>query len=358
MMPDHVRTSRGAITESTHLVHAAVVCSSGNLLFSVGNSQRPTLLRSAAKPAQSVAILEACRGSSLTFSAADLALMSASHSSEPRHVARTAAMLDAVGAAESDLQCGGHAALNAAVNKDWIRRDFTPGAICNNCSGKHAGMLGGAKALGAGFADYHSPDHGMQRLVKKVVEEISGLGAEDVEWAVDGCNLPAPAMPLSSMAAMYAHFADATNNAQTARQQDMKRVFEAMYTHPELVGGEGRFCTDLMSAYGGLLVGKVGADGCYGVGIKASEYTRRLGVHRGGVGIAVKIEDGNLDILYAAVMEILTQLGIGEEKARSSLEGWHLPQIKNTIGVVTGVISHHFTVQKTTRSKDGGDADF
>ncbi|KAJ4362216.1 hypothetical protein N0V95_001460 [Ascochyta clinopodiicola] len=357
-MPDYIRTSRGTITESTHLVHAAVVCSSGNLLFSIGNPQRLTLLRSAAKPAQSVAILEACHGTSICFSAADLALMSASHSSEPRHIARAGAMLDAVGATESDLRCGGHAALNDAVNEDWIRRNFTPGAICNDCSGKHAGMLSGAKALGAGFTDYHRPDHAMQCLVKTVVQEISGQDAEDVEWVTDGCNLPTPAMRLSGMAAMYAQFAYAVDNAQTARQQDMKRVFEAMYTHPEMVGGEGRFCTDLMGEYRHLLLGKVGADGCYGVGIRESEYTRRLGVQNGGVGIAVKIEDGNREMVYAAVMEILTQLEIGEEKSRSSLGNYHHPPIKNTMGVVTGAVSHHFTMRETSSLKSGVHAVF
>lgn len=71
-----------------------------------------------------------------------------------------------------------------------------------------------------------------------------------------------------------------------------------------------------MSAYGDLLIGKLGADGCYGIGIRESEYTKRLGMSTGGIGIAVKIEDGNINILYAAVMEILVQLGIGTEEVR------------------------------------------
>ena len=44
--------------------------------------------------------------------------------------------------------------------------------------------------------------------------------------------------------------------------------------------------------------------------------TKRLGMSTGGIGIAVKIEDGNINILYAAVMEILVQLGIGTEEVR------------------------------------------
>ncbi|CAI9630962.1 hypothetical protein GT037_010063 [Alternaria burnsii] len=344
-MCDHVRTVRGNVIESTHLVHAAIVHSSGSLLYSVGNPYRPTLLRSTCKPAQTVAVLESCV-ETFSFSAAEIALMSASHSSEARHISQASDILAAVGAREADMRCGGHPALSEAVNNNWIKRGFTPGAVCNNCSGKHAGMLGGAKALGAGFADYHLPGHPMQRAVKEVVEEISGLNTNDIEWAVDGCNLPAPAMPLTGMATLYARFADAVGNAQDSRTRYMKRVFEAMYTHPEMVAGEGRFCTELMSAYGDLLIGKLGADGCYGIGIRESEYTKRLGMSTGGIGIAVKIEDGNINILYAAVMEILVQLGIGTEEVRNKLRSWHTPSVFNTMGIVTGVTSHSYIVRR------------
>lgn len=74
--------------------------------------------------------------------------------------------------------------------------------------------------------------------------------------------------------------------------------------------------TELMSVYRDLLIGKLGADGCYGIGIRESEYTKRLGMSTSGIGIAVKIEDGNINILYAAVMEILVQLGIGTEEVQ------------------------------------------
>lgn len=344
-MADYIRTTRGSVTESTHPLHAAVVSAKGQLLYCVGNSHRQTLLRSAAKPAQSVAILEAC-SSRFSFSDAEVALMSASHSSEARHISRARSMLSLSGATEADMQCGGHPALNAGVNKEWIKANFTPGAIENNCSGKHAGMLAGAKSLDAGFTNYHAPEHAMQRAVKRVVEEISGVDPDQIEWAVDGCNLPAPAMPLTGMAAMYARFADAVDNATTERDCTMKRVFEAMSAHPEMVGGEKRFCTELMSAYGGLLIGKVGADGCYGVGIRSSEYTRRLGVLEGGIGIAVKVESGSMDLVYAATAEILAQLEIGIKEMRRELEGWRTPEIFNTMGVVTGATCHCFTVQR------------
>jgi L-asparaginase II len=57
-------------------------------------------------------------------------------------------MLKKTGEKEGILTCGGHPALNPVVNRAWIKEDYTPTGICNNCSGKHAGMVAGAVALG------------------------------------------------------------------------------------------------------------------------------------------------------------------------------------------------------------------
>ncbi|KAK1987712.1 L-asparaginase II [Colletotrichum cereale] len=354
---DFVVTDRGGIVENRHAVHAAVVDSRGRLLFAVGNPARMTLARSAAKPAQALAVLETPGFDGYGFDEADLALMCASHNSEERHVSRARAMLDRVGARESDLRCGGHPSICPVLNNAWIRTDFSPTRINNNCSGKHAGMLGGAKALGAGFAGYHLPAHPIQVRVKRIVEDLSGLPGDEVEWATDGCNLPAPGLPLASMGRIYAGFAaaadavEADEDAAGPRTKKMGRIFHAMSAHPDMVGGAGRFCTALMEAFGGAVIGKVGADGCYGVGVRASERTRRLGADDdgggggGALGIAVKIEDGSLEILYAAVAEILARLRIGDgETGRALAPFRHLVRL-NTMGVETGKVSHAFRVR-------------
>lgn len=335
---DQVVTYRGDVIENRHQVHAAITDATGELLYAVGDPSRVTLARSAAKPAQALAVLETGGFEQCGFSDADLALMCASHNSEDKHISRALAMLAKVPAAETDLQCGGHAALSETVNRAWIKRDFSPSGVCNNCSGKHAGMLAGAKATGAGFEGYHLPTHPMQMRVKRVVEELCGLNEEDVKWSVDGCNLPAPAFPLHYMAKIYATIAAAATaetGATPARTKNLRRIFQAMADHPDLVGGEWRFCTILMEAFQGGLIGKLGADGCYGIGIRVSDSTRRLGVD-GAMGIAVKIEDGNIGILYSAVVEILEELQIGTADMRQRLACFRGPQIFNTAGVVTG----------------------
>lgn len=99
-----------------------------------------------------------------------------------------------------------------------------------------------------------------------------------------------------------------------------------------------------MQTYRGQLFGKVGADASYGIGVRESEDTRRLGVE-GALGVAAKIEDGNLEILYAVIPEILEQLGIGTPEQRGRLDGIHHLQRRNTMNEVTRHVRFNFKVR-------------
>uniref|UniRef100_UPI00311CE1AD L-asparaginase II protein n=1 Tax=Rhizobium etli TaxID=29449 RepID=UPI00311CE1AD len=353
---DFVVTDRGGIVENSHRVHAAVVDAKGRLLYALGNPTRMTLARSAAKPAQALAILETEGVAGYGFDDADIALMCASHSSEDRHIARTRAMLSKIKAEEADLRCGGHPSLSEMVNRSWIKQDFIPTAVCSNCSGKHVGMLAGARAIGAGTDGYHLPDHPMQGRVKRTVAELCDLDAGDVEWGTDGANLPTPAFPLDRLGRIYAKLASAADGSdagegQSTRCAALAHIFRAMARHPEMVAGEGRYCTMLMRAFDGALVGKLGADASYAIGVRASDATRQLGTD-GALGISVKIEDGNLEMLYAVVTELLERLGIGSPDVRSQLASFHHPQRVNTMGVTTGGVSFPFKLRGSKSNVD------
>lgn len=358
---DVIITSRGGIVENTHRIHAAIVDQEGRLRYSVGNPDRVTLARSAAKPVQALAILETGAADRFHLDDADIALICASHSSEPRHISRALGMLRKAGANEDDMACGGHPALSAAVNRVWARDRYVPTGICNNCSGKHAGMIAGAICIGGTVSGYHEASHPMQLRVKQAVEDMSGLRDGHVQWAIDGCNLPAPAMPLRNLALTYARLASAcdgraeewicqetslTQAATGGRKYHLARIHKSMSTYPEMVGGDGRFCTVLMRAYKGSLVGKLGADGCYGIALRTCpDSSSRNGIGKHAIGIAVKVEDGSIEILYSAVVEILEQLNVGTKEIRLQLAGFHHPKIINTAGVVTGGYKHHFKVR-------------
>jgi L-asparaginase II len=320
---------RGDVIENTHAAHVAVVDAHGRLVHSFGDPHRVTLPRSAAKPAQALAVIETGALERFGFTEEDLALMCASHSSEPRHIERARAMLAKAQAAESDLRCGGHPPISDAVYRDWIKRDFTPTAVCSNCSGKHAGMLAGAHAMGESLADYHLPGHPLQTHVKRTMARTVDLADDKVQWSIDGCNLPTPAFPLERLARLYMKIAAAPEGSP------LERIYRAMTSHPELVAGEGRFCTLLMQAFGGMLVGKTGADASYAIGVRRDE---------GTLGIAVKVEDGNTSVVNAVVVHVLELLGIGTQPQRDALAAFRNLVVRNTMGVPTGRLDVSFTL--------------
>ena len=345
-----VTVYRGGLIETTHAAHIAVVDADGRLHYAFGDPHRVTLVRSAAKPAQALAVAETGALERFGFDDADLALMCGSNSSEDRHIERVRRMLAKVSAHESDMRCGGHIPLSDAVYRAWIKRDFTPGPMCSNCSGKHVGMIAGARAIDAPVTDYHLPEHPLQARVKHTVADVCDLPDDGVQWAIDGCNLPTPAFPLDRLARLYAKLTDAadaiTQPGATAspRTQALARIYRAMTSYPEMVAGEGRFCTALMGAFGGVLVGKVGADGSYAIGVRASGHAVPPCAGR-AFGLAVKMEDGNPTALYAVVMEVLAQLGVGTPEQRAALEQFHAPTIRNTRGVETGGVSAAVTLR-------------
>ncbi|KAK1727771.1 L-asparaginase II [Colletotrichum acutatum] len=344
VLEDCVFSDRGGIIENVHRIHAAVTDACGSLLYAVGDPSRLTLARSAANPAQILALLEIEGFEQFAFDDMEIALMCSSHSSEERHVQSGVTMLAKIAAKEQDLRCGGHPSMSESVNNEWIRRGFTPGALCNNCSAKHMGMLAGAKALGQD-EEYHLPDHQVQIRVRHAFEELTGLGADEIKWGIDGSR--PPLRDISYLYALLAHAADAEAQGPTTdlRTRHLARIYHSMWRFPGMVAGDARFCTELMLKHGGNLVGKLGANGCYGVAIRDSEETRHLGANS-GLGISVKGENGNEEILYAVVMEILEQLGIGSAESRAGMEAFHHIERVNTAGVITGKVSFSFKLRK------------
>ena len=63
----------------------------------------------------------------------------------------------------------------------------------------------------------------------------------------------------------------------------------------------------------------------------------------------MKIEDGNIDLTYSAVMEILEQVGI--EAAEIKLDRFHHPKRLNTAGVVVGHYTHDFKLSQIKGQK-------
>src|SRR5215212_9342061 len=92
-----VSLTRGSRPESIHYGSIAVVDSSGRLIASVGDPERSTFLRSSAKPFQAMAVVETGAADAFAMSQAELAVIPASHSGEPRHTEAVRGLLARAG---------------------------------------------------------------------------------------------------------------------------------------------------------------------------------------------------------------------------------------------------------------------
>lgn len=243
---------------------------------------------------QALPLVESGAADAVGLSSEHLALACASHSAEPAHTALVEGWLDGVGLPREGLLCGAHLPLDPDTRTGMIKRDESPCAIHNQCSGKHAGFMTLARHLGAG-PDYLELDHPVQQAIRMATEETAGEAAQGV--GTDGCSAPNFALSLRGLGRQMAQFASAPQRAGV-RARAMTRLVNAMRSHPELVAGRRRACTLLMEAMGGSGAVKTGADGVY-VAI-LPELDR---------AIALKIEDGHSGAAGAAMAALLAHVG-------------------------------------------------
>ena len=290
MLELRAEATRGGIAESVHRISVAVVDSAGRLVARSGDPELRTYWRSAAKPFQALPVLADGAAERFALTDAEVALACASHSSEPAHVALAEEMLRKVGRTEADLACGPHVPLSPVMAATVAREGILMSPAWSNCSGKHAAMLAVSLHHGWPTQGYERLEHPLQQRILAEVSRWSGEPVGSIGLGVDGCTAVSFALPLAAMARAYARFGTTDDAA-------MARIRSAMMAHPWLVAGTGRSCTDLMSALPGRLAVKLGADGIYSAVLL-----------RSGLGVALKVEDGDMRASPAALVAILRDL--------------------------------------------------
>ena len=316
-----VIVTRGAVVESRHRVHAAVVDETGALIAFARDPSYITAWRSCAKPFQAMPLLQSGGFDSLAWGDDQLALACASHGGEPEHVALAQAMLADIGMEEGDLACGPHEPLAARGVRFLRDTGARPTRLHNNCSGKHAAMLARAHTAGWHAYGYEREEHPVQRCCLEEVAKWSGLSPSSIGRAVDGCGVVVFSLPLDAMARAYANFARAARDGEEVPA----RIAHAMQTRPFLVGGTDRFDSILIEETEGEVIAKVGAEGVHSVAMPAR-----------GIGVAVKVEDGAQRAQFAAVLRVLQCIDVLGERLSPRLEEFVRRPLRNTRGEVVG----------------------
>lgn len=326
---------RGEHLESTHDIHVAVVNNEGKLLYSYGNPMRLTFPRSSMKPFQAVPIIETGAAARFNYSPSEISLSCASHNGEIYHRNAVLKILARIGLNEDALQCGTHIPRDMESYKQLIRegKELTP--VFSNCSGKHSGMLATVVHMQEDVVTYREINHPVQQRILDVIEDICGIKKEQIQISVDGCGVPVHQLPLYNTALGFARLAKPNEVVKTHRAEALKQIRDAMTMHPEMVAGTDRFDTDLMRAFKGRMVAKVGA-----------EAVQCIGLVEEGIGIAIKVEDGGVRATTVAAMEVLKQLGYADEKIYQTLKDYVLAPVLNARNEVIGKIKADYILEK------------
>jgi L-asparaginase II len=262
---------RGIVEEAEHLVHAVAV-RDGAVVEQAGDAGLVAFLRSSAKPFQAIPVVLA--RDDLTTE--EIAIASASHLAMPAQLDAVRSLLEKAPAAEDELECGTSGSEPVA----------TP--LHHNCSGKHAGMLALCRAHGWASGGYRVPTHPVQHASRDVIAAAADVAIDEMPTAVDGCGVVTFALPLERMALMFSRLEQVDGGATVAA---------AMRAHPDLIRGPIAADSLLMRELEGWTA-KGGAEGLF------------CAAGPDGLGIALKVEDGNMRAIRPALAAFLSRLGL------------------------------------------------
>jgi L-asparaginase II len=287
MDPIEVIVRRGTVVEAIHVVHAVVV-RDGEVIEEAGDPSLVAYLRSSAKPFQALPLVRA--RDDLTTD--EIAIASASHLASPEQLAAVRSLLAKAPAGVDELECGPE-----------------PTALQHNCSGKHAGMLALCRTRGWASGGYRLATHPVQHGCLHEVAAAAEADPAEIPTAIDGCGVLTFALPLERMALMFSRLEQIEGGAQVAA---------AMRAHPDLIRGPIAADSLLMRELEGWTA-KGGAEGLL------------CACGPGALGLALKVEDGNMRAIRPALAEVLSRLGY--ETGELGIE-----PVVNSLGDVVGEV--------------------
>lgn len=305
--PVLVQALRGGIVESAHRGAAAVLDADGGIVAQWGDIERPIFPRSAVKVLQALPLVASGAAERFGLGDEELALACASHGGEPQHAATAASMLAKAGVDVQALECGTHWPYHDASIKAMAAAGQQPSALHNNCSGKHSGFVclgcwmnedraeGGDRR--AFLRGYVKPEHPVMREVTNALQAATGFDLAGTARGTDGCSIPTYAIPLRHLAHAFARVATGVGLSE-GHARAAKRLRAAVAAAPWFVAGSGRFDTRVMEHFRERVFCKVGAEGVHCAALPEL-----------GLGIAVKMDDGNTaracEVVMAALLERL-----------------------------------------------------
>lgn len=268
------------------------------------------------------------------FAPKEIAICCASHSGAGYHLETVSGMLAKMGLEPSALGCGVHEPGDRAEFTRLIAGGFAPSVLHNNCSGKHAGMLATCLAMGWPIDSYIALEHPLQQWILELMSEHTSVPTAQIGTAIDGCSLPTFHLPLDSIATALARF---VHNSRTGDEAS-SRIMGSVATYPEMIYEEGGFDSELIRALGARCIAKRGAMAVFVVGLDTLRF--------GPIGLAAKLEDGNMAQIPPVVMNVLEQLEVLSPAELEQLAPYRRIVVENCNGMRVGDVVTEFALQR------------
>lgn len=300
---------RDGIIEQEHFGYI-VRTDKTRVLEKVGEDKNyPFFLRSCEKPLQASLLIDYELDKKFDLTEEEIAICTASHAGEEVHVNIVKNILNKIDIPTEKLKCGGHEPISQTAREDLILKGEKPTCIHNNCSGKHAMMLGLCKLNDWDMDNYDSIHHPLQIAIKKKIYELCDLKTE-YPVTKDGCGVPVHSMPLSNMVRGY------LNLFCNPKYEKIKNAF---LKHAYTIGGENRTDTKIISQSENLIA-KVGATGlCIVINTELEE------------GFVVKICDSNMEAREIVTIDLINNLHWGNIEVSHDIKTLHGEKIGTII---------------------------
>ena len=309
---------RGDLEESIHFGAAAVVNSSGELVYTIGNPDLLTFPRSSLKFIQGIALIESGAAKTYNLNNRHLSLACSSHMGESFHIELVKEWLELISLTGDHLACGPDFPLDQESCHNRLRDHQNRNSIFHNCSGKHTAFLTVCQHLGFNPDGYNQLDHPVQQLFQQNLNYFMQSDSSKLNWQVDGCTFPAPAMKLKDMAHVMARFVDNESLDESKSNASLK-LQQAISEYPEFMSGTQELAAHITRATDGRILSKIGAEG-YHIAVDREQK----------LGMALKIADGSVRGINFLLISLLNELGLLDVQAKENLKHFLHPEILNS----------------------------
>ena len=274
-------------------------CNKDKTIEKVGDDKNyPFFIRSCAKPLQASLLIDYELDKAFDLTEEEIAICMASHAGEKIHTNLVKNIMEKFEIPLEKLKCGKHAPISRSAQDELLINKTEPQAIHNNCSGKHAMMLGLCKLNDWDMDNYDNINHPLQKEIKNKIYKLCNLKTE-YPITKDGCGVPIHSMPLENLVKGY------INLFSNSKYEKLKKAF---LNNSYIIGGESRTDTKIIENTQNIIA-KVGAGGlCVVYNTELEE------------AFVVKICDANMTAREFVTIDLINNLHWGKIELSHNIE--------------------------------------